>query len=414
MSKLPIVIAGTNGLGGVTTWAAQLRSLLADHPRYVVRLVYIGPERHPGDFDFIVPTVGDAEQLIRKLAPAILIPNYVWELFLTGFESGVKCIGMCHADDDEQYYRPLGWYEPLATKFIAVSRECAERLSGRIPLRTQDITTLPYGIQVPKSLTRNYQTDPLRLIYAGRVTQLQKRVWDFVPLVENLLKTGIPFEFDIVGEGDEYMRLRDAMYALYPPGQVRFHPRMPHHEMPRVWLGHDVFLQVSDFEGTSVSMLEAMAHGVAPVVTAASSGIAGVIHHQTNGFVVPIGDMAAMARAVAQLAREPGQLARTGAAAHESAQPYAMELYRDRFVAFLDEVVQAKDGVDLYQRYGMFGYAHPLFQQRKTILAQREDIKQLKRGVLKRFFDGGYQHMLPTKMRRYLPGPRGEQLSKSA
>jgi glycosyltransferase involved in cell wall biosynthesis len=414
MSRLPVIIAGTNGLGGVTTWAAQLRTLLAEHPRYVVRLLYIGPERHPGDFDFVVPNIDDAEHLVRKLSPAIVIPNYVWELFLTAFEPGVKCVGMCHADDDEQYYRPLGWYESMAAKFIAVSRECTDRLTERIPLRTEDITTLPYGIHVPKNLERDYQTDPLRLIYAGRVTQLQKRVWDFVPLVENLLKTGVPFEFDIVGEGDEYARLRDAMVALYPPGLVRFHPRVPHSDMPRIWCGHDVFLQVSDFEGTSVSMLEAMAHGVAPVVTAASSGIAGVIQHQGNGFVAPVGDMAAMARHVARLAAEPGLLMRTGAAAYESAQPYSMDLYRERFTAFLDEVAQSPQDVNLYQRYGMFGYAHPLFKQRKQILDHREQINQLKRGAIKRFFDGGYQTLVPKKIRRYLPASRYERTLKSA
>jgi glycosyltransferase involved in cell wall biosynthesis len=346
--------------------------------------------------------VADAERLVRELAPAIVIPNYVWELYLAGFAPGVKCIGMCHADDDEQYYRPLSWYEPLATKFVAVSPECGARLVARLPCRSQDIAVLPYGVHVPRSLARDYRMDPLRLVYAGRVTQLQKRVRDLVPLVEELVKAGVPFEFDIVGEGDEFDPLRAALAAVAPAGRVRFHPRVPHAEMPRIWTGHDVFVQVSDFEGTSVSMLEAMAHGLVPVVTAASSGIAGVIHDGANGFVVPVGDMPALARSIARLAMEPGQLARLGRAAHESAQAYALEPYRDRFVALLDEVVRAPDDVNLYERYGMFGYAHPLFKLHQQ------------RRVAESLLEAGYRKLVPAGVRRYLAVRRGGGAAESA
>jgi glycosyltransferase involved in cell wall biosynthesis len=402
MSRMPVIIAGTNCRGGVTTWSAVLRTLLADHPRYVVRLLHVGRGRDKGEFDLVARTVADAERLVRELAPAIVIPNYVWELYLAGFAPGVKCIGMCHADDDEQYYRPLSWYEPLATKFVAVSPECGARLVARLPCRSQDIAVLPYGVHVPRSLARDYRMDPLRLVYAGRVTQLQKRVRDLVPLVEELVKAGVPFEFDIVGEGDEFDPLRAALAAVAPVGRVRFHPRVPHAEMPRIWTGHDVFVQVSDFEGTSVSMLEAMAHGLVPVVTAASSGIAGVIHDGANGFVVPVGDMPALARAIARLAMEPGQLARLGRAAHESAQAYALEPYRDRFVALLDAVVRAPDGVNLAERYGMFGYAHPLFKLHQQ------------RRVAESLLEAGYRKLVPAGVRRYLAVRRGGGPAESA
>jgi hypothetical protein len=197
--RLPVIIAGTNCLGGVTSWADQLRAALADHPRYDVRTLYVGPNATESA-DIGVKSLEDAHDAVRKLAPAILIPNYLWSLFLAGFEPGIKCLAMCHADDMDQYYRPLGWYEPTVTKFIAVSRECSERLAQRIPCRSADIEMLPYGVRVPDKLDRTYQTKPLRLIYAGRVTQPQKRVWDFVPLVEQLLRAKISFVFDIIGE----------------------------------------------------------------------------------------------------------------------------------------------------------------------------------------------------------------------
>src|SRR5262245_23152359 len=132
----------------------------------------------------------------------------------------------------------------MISKFIAVSRECAVSLMQRIAFRAADIATLPYGIEVPRTLNRVYQVNPIRLVYAGRVTQLQKRVWDFVPLVEHLLNAKVPFEFNIIGEGDHFAALKDEMRDRFPAASVHCHPRKPHHEMPSVWSSHDVFLQV--------------------------------------------------------------------------------------------------------------------------------------------------------------------------
>lgn len=389
MRRIPVVIAGTSCLSGVTSWADQLRAVLDGHPRYDVRSLHAGPQP-AANADIVSATVEEAQAAVCRLAPAVVIPNYVWPLFLTGMEPGIRCVGMCHADDMVQYYRPLGWYEPAITKFVAVSKECQANLSRQLGVRDDDIAMLPYGVHVPAKLDRSYRARPLRLIYAGRVTQPQKRVWDFLPLVEQLLRARVPFVFDIVGDGDEYLPLQQVMRARVPAADVRFLGRLPHSEMAAQWLSHDVFIQVSDFEGTSVSMLEAMAHGVVPVVTAASSGIEGVVCPNENGFVVPVGDMTAMAEVIAQLAGNELLLQGLGAAAYRTAQPYAMNLYASKFVRILDEVVAAEEHVDHANRYGIYSPMHPLFVQRQTLqqahventpAAERPSFKQaLKRG----------------------------------
>jgi glycosyltransferase involved in cell wall biosynthesis len=375
--KTPVIIAGTNCLSGVTSWADQLRTALTNHPRFELKTLYIGPEAND-NADVAVRDVHEAREVVRKMAPAIVIPNYVWSLFLTGFEPGIRCIGMCHADSDDQYYRPLSWYEPIITKYIAVSRECDDRLKQYVPCRAEDVFTLPYGVCVPPANNRHYQTRPLRLIYAGRVTQPQKRVWDFVPLVENLLRIKVPFVFDIVGEGDEFAPLQQVMRARLPAADVHFHPRIPHAAMAEKWRNHDIFVQVSDFEGTSVSMLEAMAHGVVPVVTDASSGIAGVIHHNANGFVAPIGDMAAMAEGIRQIAGDLKLLTDAGHEAYRTAQAYSMDLYANKFAQILEQVAEMDQRIDYQKRYGIYSPPHPLLLQQQWIKQQveREDRDQ--------------------------------------
>lgn len=58
-------------------------------------------------------------------------------------------------------------------------------------------------------------------------------------------------------------------------------------DMAGFWAKQDIYLNVSESEGMSLSMLEAMACGCVPVVTDVS-GVDDVIHNGENGFVVPV------------------------------------------------------------------------------------------------------------------------------
>ncbi len=372
-ARIPVILAGVKCLSGVTTWAERLRTELADHPRFDVKLLHIGPEQPP-EYDLFAANVDEARVIVRKLAPAILVPNYVWELYLTDLDADISCLGMCHSHSLEEYYLPLTWYESRISHFIAVSPECAKQLADRLPFRAQDITMLPYGVRVPQELTREYKTDPLRLIYAGRLTQSQKRVGDFVRLVEHLQQARVAFTFDVVGDGEELQALEHAMRQWFPEARVRFFGRLPHQEVDRMWPDYDVFVQTSEFEGVSVSMLDAMAQGVVPVVTAASSGVAGIIEHEKNGFVVPVGNMPAMARAIARLAGDRSLLAATGQSAHRTSRAYSMDAHCETFTRVLDHVVHTGRRLDQLRCAGGFGGHHPLYTQLKVIHNQQTEL----------------------------------------
>jgi glycosyltransferase involved in cell wall biosynthesis len=221
-----------------------------------------------------------------------------------------------------------------------------------------------------------------------------------VPLVDHLLEAGVRFRFDVYGDGDQFEPLRDAMVARFPQNCVQFHGRVPHDEMASVWSSHDVFIQTSDFEGTSVSMLEAMAYGVLPVVTAASSGITGVIRHAENGFVSRVGDMHGMAQILGRLAEDRSQLAAACVAAHRSAQAYTLEAYREQFTNVLDRVVESGEHIDLYKRYGMFGTAHPLFKQRQSIAKLESRVATLEGSALYKL----HTRLFPRAHRRRMAG----------
>lgn len=81
---------------------------------------------------------------------------------------------------------------------------------------------------------------------------------------------------------------------------VTFVGRVPTDEMG-AWYGvADVFLNGSDIDNMPLSILDAFAAGV-PVVTTDAGGIPFVVRDEVNGFLVPRGDHAAMARACLRL-----------------------------------------------------------------------------------------------------------------
>jgi len=85
----------------------------------------------------------------------------------------------------------------------------------------------------------------------------------------------------------------------------------------RLLAAADVFVLASEREGLSFAVLEAMASGLAMVV---SDGPGNPEAVGDAGVVVAAGDVTALAAALAGLARDPAGRARLGAAARERAR----------------------------------------------------------------------------------------------
>src|SRR5262249_7403173 len=143
----------------------------------------------------------------------------------------------------------------------------------------------------------------------------------------------------------------------------------------------------------------AMAHGAVPVVTAASSGVADVIRHEENGFVVPVGDMAAMADVIARLANDQTGLADASRAADRTAHAYAMGSYSRKFVRNLDAVVEADECVDYQKRYGIYSPMHPLLVQRQWMEQELAKVAKSNERSLKRLFRVGWKGLRRTKLK---------------
>lgn len=262
--------------------------------------------------------------MIRYLedqAPCIYIPNYDWRHSCVSpvLSDRVAIAGIVHSDDPQHYEHVtrLGRYW---NAIVAVSPAIARQVTALDPTLAPRLHVIPYGVDAPeRPPAKNSAEDaPLRIVYAGRLVQEQKRVMDLARIAEALAERQVPFELTIVGGGAEQTGLLDACAPLLIDRRVRFLGTLANAHVRQVFADSDVVILTSEYEGLPVSLLEAMAQGCVPVVTDIRSGIPELMQEGVNGFRVPVGDVAAFCERLALLQRDAVRRQEMGSAAHRT------------------------------------------------------------------------------------------------
>ena len=184
----------------------------------------------------------------------------------------------------------------------AVSRAIHETIPTLPEFVGVPVHYLPYGVPMPAQTSGSTPASgaPLRILYLGRLEESQKRVRCFPEILQRLVASGIPFHWTIAGDGAEGPWLRSALKSASPTQTVSFMGKVEYSDVPRVLAGHDVFLLASAFEGLPLSLLEAMACGLVPVVSDLPSGIREVVD-ETSGVLVKPDHIPGYADAIARL-----------------------------------------------------------------------------------------------------------------
>jgi glycosyltransferase involved in cell wall biosynthesis len=95
----------------------------------------------------------------------------------------------------------------------------------------------------------------------------------------------------------------------------------------------DIFVLPSLFEGTPLTLIEAMWSGL-PAITTATAGMKDVIRNGTDGLLVQPGDVGDLERAIERLSADPGLCRRLGTAAHTIAvEQYTWTRTADAFAS---------------------------------------------------------------------------------
>lgn len=355
-------------LGGVTVWSVEMARRLVARGQMVTILehqAYYNPKidldlppqaEHlsclnkvsPNSPFLTTPHVTDYLPTYRTLLPGIIIPNWAYGTFAacaalaTEQPDKLRVIGYAHSDEIG-YYDWLSYYEAIIHRFIASTPDIAAKLSRRLPHRQTNILIQPNPVDAPSVLQRSYAQagSPLRLVYIARIEQRQKRVYDLVHLVKSLAAENVNFQLRVIGDGADKESLSRKFKTLDPAIQQRIslERSVSLHQLREVWLSQDIFILVSEYEGTSLAMLQSMAHGCIPVVTQVSG--TSLIEQGINGFCVPVGEMAQMAHTIKCLDNDRQQLPVLGQQAHAAiGAQFGFDTYLNRFLNIVDQIWQ--------------------------------------------------------------------------
>jgi len=272
-------------------------------------------------------------------------PDAGW-VALPLLDPSIATLSIAH-NDVSAFYAPLQHYGPFVDCAVGVSESLRQKIIDLCAIPAQRARYIPYGVELLSSsqIERQAQTSsgpaqPLRIGYVGRLVQAQKRVMEFVPLAAQLVKCGLRFELHLIGDGSERSDLEAAFKRAGLESHVRFWGWLSSDQVRERLSRLDVFVLLSDYEGLPVALLEAMGHGLVPIVTRIESGNTQLVRHGENGYVIPVGEIQSCVEALQTLANDRGLLSQLKRAAWKSVQDYSVQHSTDCYVDCFDELVQ--------------------------------------------------------------------------
>ena len=346
------LVSGGIKLGGAATFCLNLAGELVQRgvPVLVVSLEHENP--HASDFELLdVPLhvederttifedrLSSALDVVRRFEPTAVVsclgPSS-YEI-LRYIPEPVTRLGMVQSDSPD-IYACLAVYAPFLDGTIGVSRQIQANLRAHPALERMPAYYLPYGVTLPQHHVRRPRGrgEPIRILYLGRLCRPQKRVHLFPEIFRRLNAAHLPFQWTIAGDGPERSWLEKEMISSPPVCVVHFTGAINYQRVPSLLDSHDVFLLISDHEGLPLSLLEAMGHGLVPVLSDLESGIRELVN-ENNGLLVSIDDVEGYARAIVHLDKHRDELAKKSAAARDRVWPeFSAQAMADRWLAIL-------------------------------------------------------------------------------
>lgn len=125
-----------------------------------------------------------------------------------------------------------------------------------------------------------------------------------IEAVANVIREGIPVKLNILGEGSQKEFLIALTHQLGIASNVTFTGRVTKQDLAEHLRNSDIYISMPATEGVSASLLEAMASGCFPIVSALEANKYW-IRTGVNGYLVEIGDWQSLALRILEIYRNP-------------------------------------------------------------------------------------------------------------
>jgi glycosyltransferase involved in cell wall biosynthesis len=206
---------------------------------------------------------------------------------------------------------------------IAVSEEVADAVAREIAPPPNKLTVIANGVDVARFALpgdRGHVRSALGLPQNARLIALvgtfkpQKGQRQLIEAAETVVPAFPDAHILLLGDGE--LRAELQARAATSPVAARIHFLGSRADVPELLAACDIFVLPSLWEGLPIALLEAMASGL-PSVASAVSGARQVVVDGETGFLVPPGDVPALAAALAELLSDPERASAMGAAARQ-------------------------------------------------------------------------------------------------
>ncbi|HEY7530279.1 MAG TPA: glycosyltransferase family 4 protein [Gemmatimonadota bacterium] len=208
------------------------------------------------------------------------------------------------------------------TPFVAVSASTRDDLVER-GIAPENVEVVHGGIRFPPPGLALRRSPHPTFTYLGRIKRY-KQIELALAAFARVLPDVPAARFAVAGYGDHTSALAREAARLGVADRVTFHGRTGEPEKWRILGESWGFLYTSPKEGWGLSSVEAQAAGV-PVIASDSPGLRETLLEGRSGFLVPHGDVEALAARMRTLAADRDRVERMGDAARAFAAPFTWE-----------------------------------------------------------------------------------------
>ena len=198
--------------------------------------------------------------------------------------------------------------------YLCISSKILENMVKQHKLDNKKVYCRTPFIEKIRKVNKTYHIEddePLRIGYPCRLVHFQKRS-DLIPeLLMYLEEKEVNYVLNIAGDGPCEMMIKEYVEKNQLYKRVNLYGRLTRTGLFDFLDHQDVYLNFSEFEGTSLTMLEAMASGCVPVVTNVS-GVSDFIMNEANGLIADVGDLEKISEYIAFLDRNRYKLVEYG------------------------------------------------------------------------------------------------------
>ncbi|MCX6938741.1 MAG: glycosyltransferase [Verrucomicrobia bacterium] len=203
--------------------------------------------------------------------------------------AGLPTVSILHSDD--VFYREIaeefmvGQDGRYLSAMVVVSKFLYENYKA-LPIGPCRLVHSTYGAPIPSQQT-SYSKDPFRFLYVGRLVDEQKRITDVVNAMIVVLQRNPEAEFWIAGEGSERPAVDELIEQAQLGKRIRMLGGVHPASVPKLYAVCQSLVLLSDYEGLSIALMEAMSYGIVPICTYTRSGIDEIVLDGQTGLLVP-------------------------------------------------------------------------------------------------------------------------------